>query len=96
MSSKEPVSTYDPNGKCIYYKDSGGYEHWKEYDSNGKLIHYKNSSGYEEWWEFDSNGNQIHYKTSSGYERWYWEGKITKDPIKILILETQLHFKASQ
>ena len=27
----------------LNYKDSYGYEEWKEYDEKGKLIHYKSS-----------------------------------------------------
>lgn len=35
-------------GKLIHYKDSDGYEYWKEYDSQNNLIRYKNSVG-REW-----------------------------------------------
>lgn len=75
------VIEYDRNGNLIHYKNSNGYEYWKEYDSNGNLIHYKNSDGKEEWNEYDSNGNQIHYKDNDGEEYWheytYWKnGKV--------------------
>jgi hypothetical protein len=93
--SGQPTCTYDSNGKEIHYKGSTGYEEWHEYDANGKCIHYKNSGGYEWWREFDSNGNQIHYKNNKGDENWYWEGKVTDDPVKILLLSSQLHSKAS-
>jgi YD repeat-containing protein len=96
MSSKEPISEYDSNGKVIHCKNSNGFEWWQEFDTNGNMIHYKDSSGYEYWCEYDSNGKEIHYKDNKGYERWYWEGKITKDPIKILLLASQLCSKVPQ
>jgi hypothetical protein len=68
----------------------------REYDANGKCIHYKDSSGFEQWWEFDSNGNCIYYKVNNGFEAWYWEGKKTEDPVKILLLNSQLHSKVPQ
>jgi YD repeat-containing protein len=86
---------FDSNGNCIYYKDNKGYEYWREYDSKGKEIHYKDNYEFEYWREFDSNGNCIHYRDSEEFERWFWECKETKDPIKILLLASQLHSKAS-
>jgi hypothetical protein len=68
----------------------------REYDSSGKCVHYRDSNGNEEWYEYDANGDEIHYKSSGGFERWYWEGKPTKDPIKILILASQLHSEVPQ
>ena len=62
---------FDSNGKEIHFKDSDGFEYWREYDSHENLIHFKDSNGYEEWYEYDSNGNKTHYKDSNGYERWY-------------------------
>ena len=35
--------------KYTYYKNSDGYETWKEFDKNNNQIHYKNSDGYESW-----------------------------------------------
>jgi YD repeat-containing protein len=96
MSSNKPIYEYDTNGNEIYYKNSFGYERWHEYDANGKLIHYKNSDGYEYWREYDSNGNCIHFKNNYGLEGWYWEGEITKDPVKILLLASQLHSEVTQ
>jgi YD repeat-containing protein len=95
MSSNEPIREYDSNGREIHRKDSSGFEWWWEYDANGKLIHFKTSNGYEQWHEYDSNGNEIHYKVNNGFEAWYWEGEPTTDPVKILLLATQLHSKAS-
>ena len=48
---------FDSNGKEIHFKDSNGYEIWREYDSHGDLTHYKTSNGYEYW--YDSNDNKI-------------------------------------
>ena len=62
--------TVDEKGNEIHYKDSNGYEYWKEYDENHNEIHYKTSDGYERWQEYDENGNEIHYKDSNGFEVW--------------------------
>ena len=51
MSDKIKIIT-----KEIHYKDSDGFEEWKEYDENNNLIHYKDSNGYEYWKEYDENG----------------------------------------
>jgi hypothetical protein len=64
-----------------------------EFDSDDRLIHYKDSDVYEFWREYDSNGKCIHYRNNKGDEDWYWEGKITKDPVKILLLASQIHSK---
>jgi YD repeat-containing protein len=64
------------------------------FDSNGNCIHFKTSDGFESWHEYDSNGNLIHYKNSNGFEQWFWEGKLTEDPINILLLQNQLREKA--
>ena len=71
---------YDSNENLIHYKDSNGYEIWREFDSNGNLIHSKTSNGYKRWNEYDSNGKLIHYKNSNGCEIWYDSNgkKITK------------------
>jgi YD repeat-containing protein len=95
MSSTEPVNKYDSNGKLIYYKDNRGIEVWWKYDSNGNCIHSHASDGVEWWREYDSNGNEIRYRDSYGNEEWYWEGEEIKDPVKILLLATQLYSKAS-
>jgi hypothetical protein len=96
MSNNEPIYEYDSNGNCIYRKYGSGYEQWCEFDSKGNQIHYRNSDGYEEWWEYDFHGDEIHYKNNDGCEAWYWKGEPTKDPVKILLLSTQVHSKASQ
>jgi YD repeat-containing protein len=96
MSNIESICEYDSNGKVIYSRYSTGYESWNERDSNGKLIHLKDSNGYEAWWEYDSNGNAIHYKNNNGDEVWSWDGELTKDPVKILLLASQLHSKVPQ
>ena len=41
------MKEYDEKENITHYKDSTGFEFWKEYDE-GKLIHYKNSDGFEE------------------------------------------------
>ena len=65
------ISVFNSNGNMIHYKDSNGYEFWKEYDSNGNMIHYKNSNGYEFWYhngveiskeEYDRIHNSCHGK----------------------------------
>ena len=56
--------------KYTYYKNSDGYETWKEFDKNNNVIHYNDGDGYEYWKEYDKNNNQIHYKNSDGYESW--------------------------
>lgn len=38
---------YDNNGNSIYYRNSNGYECWKEYDDKGNIIHYKNSNDHK-------------------------------------------------
>ena len=62
---------YDYNGNLnlIHFKNSDGFEYWKEYDENNNLIHYKNSKG-DEYWK-DSNGDFI---TKEEYD------KIKKSP----------------
>ena len=55
---------YDENGNLVHYKDSIGYEVWKEYDKNGHLIHYKDSYGNDAWYKYDENGTII-MKTES-------------------------------
>ena len=64
------TEVYFENGvkKYEYYKDSNGYEVWREYDSKGNNIYFKDSNGFEVWKEYDSKGNEIHFKDSSGYE----------------------------
>ena len=64
------IHYHDGIKKYEHYKNSDGYERWKEYDKEGNEIHYKSSDGYEDWKEYDKKGNEIHYKDSSGYERW--------------------------
>jgi YD repeat-containing protein len=96
MSRNKPIYEYDSNGNLIHRKYTNGYEEWWEYDFNGKCVHYKDSTGFKQWWEYDTNGKFIYTKTSDGEEIWYWEGQLTKDPIKILLLSTQVHSKASQ
>jgi YD repeat-containing protein len=95
MNACKPVCTYDANGKLIHYKNSSGFECWREYDSNGKEIYYKDNRGFDCWYGYDSNGNHIHSKASDGFEVWYWEGEETEDPVKILLLASQLHSKVS-
>ena len=68
LLDKFPIDKYDKNNNLIYYKDSNGYECWKEFDKNNNLIYSKSSSGYEFWKEFDKNNNLIHSKDSNGKE----------------------------
>jgi len=72
--SKE-IKKYDNNKNnnknLIYYKDSSGYESWKEYDKNNNCIHYKDSFGYEQWCRYDENKNLIYHKNSDGDEERY-------------------------
>jgi hypothetical protein len=72
------------------------YEIIRTCDSNSNLIYYKDSKGYEVCAGYDSNNDLIYYKSSTGREEWYWEGVSTKDPVKILLLASQLHSKVSQ
>ena len=68
----ENEDVYFENGvkKYTHYKDSEGFEIWKEYDKNDNEIHSIDSDGYESWIEFDKNNNLIHYKNSDGVESW--------------------------
>jgi hypothetical protein len=91
MSRKKPIREYDSNSNLIYYKGSNGFECWRKYDSNSNCIHYKGSSGHEWWQGFDSKGKCIYFKNNNGVESWYWGDKETSDPIKILLLATQVH-----
>ena len=59
---------YDKNNNLIYYKNSTGFEYWKEFDKNNNLIHSKNSYGSEYWKEYDKNNNLIHYKNINNIE----------------------------
>ena len=61
---------YDENKNCIHYKNSYGYEEWREFDQNNNVIHYKSSNGFEYWQEFDKNNNLIHFKNSNDSEYW--------------------------
>jgi YD repeat-containing protein len=70
MSNNEPIFEYNDDGNCIYYKNSDGYEWWKEYDTNGNEIHCKDSHGNEQWSEYHPNGKLIHYKNSAKFEFW--------------------------
>lgn len=49
------IQEKDERDNIIHYKNSDGYEYWKEYDLNNNIIHYKDSDGYEYWNEYDSN-----------------------------------------
>ena len=60
----------DGGNRVVNYKESNGYEWWREYDENGNVIYYKYSDGYEWWKEYDENGNVTYYKDSYGYEWW--------------------------
>jgi YD repeat-containing protein len=93
MYSKETIREYDSNGREIYARYINGYERWYEYSPNGNRIHYKDSNGREWWYEYDSKGKLIHYKNNRGIDNWYWEGKETKDLVKILLLASQIHSK---
>ena len=61
----------DTRGNLLYYKDSGGYELWKEYDERNNRIHYKSSNRFEEWKEYNLNNKCIYRKDSTGLESWY-------------------------
>ena len=69
--SEDIIRKYDENNNEIYYKNSFGYENWKEYDENNNLIHYKNTDGYECWKKYDENNLLIHFKSSLGSKCWY-------------------------
>lgn len=66
----------------------------EECDAKGRLTHHRNSNGFERWWEYNAKGRIIHYRDSDGNEFWYWKGKITKDPINILLIHKQIRDKA--
>jgi len=66
---------HDSKGNMVHYKDSKGYEIWRDYDSNGRLIHNKHSDGYEVW--YNSKRKLIHTKNPDGYEYEYdFEGNL--------------------
>ena len=54
----------------VHYKDSDGFERWREYDSAGNMVHFKDSYGYERWREYDAAGNVVHFRNSDGLEEW--------------------------
>jgi len=59
----DTVEYYLNNVKVFeHYKDSNGYEWWKEYDENGNEIHYKNSEGHEWWSEDNPDYKEPEYK----------------------------------
>jgi hypothetical protein len=37
----------------IHYRDSSGYEYWREYDTNNNMIHHRDSNGFETWCDSD-------------------------------------------
>lgn len=41
--------------KYSHFKDSNGYEWWKEYDAKGKEIYFKDSDGFELWQRREKN-----------------------------------------
>ncbi len=53
-----------------HFKDSDGYEQWREYDENGNETHYKDSTGTERWSEYDEEGNETYLRDSYGVEWW--------------------------
>lgn len=55
--------------RLIYYKDSKGFEYWKDYDEKGNGVHYKDSDGDEYW--YDENGDNI---SKEEFDR-IWEEK---------------------
>ena len=63
---------YFENGvkKYTHFKNSNGFEWWREHDSNNNEIHFKTNDGFERWREYDSHNNQIHFKNNQGYEWW--------------------------
>ena len=62
------ISEYDEKGNLIHYRNSDGYEYWREFDKNNNLIHRRDTNGFEAWKEYDENGNLIYYRDSDGYE----------------------------
>ena len=59
----------DKNGNQIHYKDSNGFESWKEYDDKNRIIHYRNSNGLEIWSEYTDSSKKVHHiDDSTGYE----------------------------
>lgn len=57
-------------GRLVHFRNSYGYEEWRQHDENGREIHFKNSRGDEAWARYDEWGNKIYYKDSKGYEEW--------------------------
>jgi len=43
----EIIERYDEKGNRTYYRDSGGFETWREYDANNHCTHYRDSEGNE-------------------------------------------------
>ena len=50
---------YDGNNNEIYFKNSFGYESWREYDENNRVIYRKDSNTYESWYKYDKDNEQI-------------------------------------
>ena len=85
---EKEINKYDKNNNLVHFKNSKGYEEWKEYDENNNKIHYKNSGGDEEWFKYDEYNNLVYCKSSYGNEMWF-----KYDEKKKQILITQQEFK---
>ena len=88
-SDNYPHTTRDSKGNIIHFKNSNGFEFWREFDERDNKIHYKSSDGFEYWKEYDESNNEIHYKSSDGIEFWY-DSKGNEIPNPNLITELTL------
>ena len=55
----------------IHYKNSDGYEEWKEFNSNNQIVYFRDSSG--TWWRsiYDTDGDITYHIDSNGAEEIY-------------------------
>jgi YD repeat-containing protein len=54
----KPIKKYDENNNLVYYRDSDGFEFWREYDENNNLIYGRETLGFEFWYKWE-NSEQI-------------------------------------
>jgi len=62
------ITKYDKNNNLIYYKDSNGFEVWREYNEENNCIHYKDSNGIENYYKYDKNNNNLTVITKQEFE----------------------------
>ena len=57
----------------IHYKNSKGFEWWREYDLNGNEVYYSDTDGqtqFKRWLTVDENGEEIFIIEKFDGEKW--------------------------